>query len=102
MVMNISISPRDATLDKVAALACLLGKHNAKERVLVVWIFDDFRAAKRFRPDGEGVSENTKHALRASYNLDRDKELQELTWTPDPKNPVNSMKVDLGIPPPSL
>ena len=100
--MNVGISPRDATLEKVAALACLLGKQNAPERVLVVWIFDDFRAAKRFRPQGEGVSESTKHALRASYNFDRDKESQELTWTPDPKNPVNSTKLNLGVPPPSL
>lgn len=100
--MNVGISPRDATLEKVAALACLLGKQNAQERVLVVWIFDDCRAAKRFRPHGEGVSEGTKHALRASYNFDRDKESQEFTWTPDPKNPVNSTKLNLGVPPPSL
>ncbi len=101
MMMNIGISPRDASLDKVAALACLLGERNAQERVLVVWIFDDFGAAKRFRPSGEGVSEGTRHALRAAYNLDRDKESQDLTWTPDPKNPLNSRKIDLSFPPPS-
>lgn len=98
--MNISIASTDATLEKSIVLGCSLGRANAPEHMLVVWILDDYQAAKRFRSDGEGVSEATKRSLRASYSFDRDSNMQELTWTPDPQNPLSSIKVTLGAPPP--
>jgi len=97
----ISVSPIDITQDKLLILSCSLGRTYAKKQILVVWILDDYKAAKRYNPQGEGNDFATITALRASYGFSREENDQSLTWWPDRRNHYGStVEVKLGPPPP--
>ena len=99
-VLTISIAPRDTDRERVTELACKLGRDYAKDRVFVLWILDDFHAAKQFGSTGQYATEAARRAVRASYSFDREKNSQDLTWVPDQNKPFDTIKIMLGPPPP--
>src|SRR5579862_9101400 len=54
LVLFGSVSPAQSDREDLVALACNLGRVHSAENQLFVWILNDFQAAKRFNPSGEG------------------------------------------------
>lgn len=100
VILQISLAPRDITQDKLLTLNCSLGRTYAKNQALVVWMFDDYRAAKRYNPQGEGNDNKTALAFRAIYGFIREDNDQSLTWWPIRGNDESTVKIKLGSPPP--
>lgn len=100
LVLYISVDPRDITQDKLVNLGCSLGRTYANNQVLIVWILDNYKAAKRFNVQGEGNDSATRLACRASYSFDREENDQSLTWSSDRGNYATTVNVKLGPPPP--
>jgi hypothetical protein len=96
----ISVDPRDDTQDRLLTLGCHLGEIHAKAQILIVWILNDYSAAKHFNPQGEGNDSATSAAFSGSYYFDRNKNTQTLTWLSEPGNHASTVKIDLGPPPP--
>jgi hypothetical protein len=101
LVLNVSVAPPDVAEDKLLSLACKLGKDYASQQVLVVWILDNYAAAKRFNPQGEGNDTATSLAFRGSYYFSREKNDQSLGWLPDPHEHSSKIEIKLGPPPPN-
>lgn len=100
VVIRVSIASVDVTQDKLIGLVCKLARDHVNERLLGVWILDDYRAAKRYNPQGEGNDEATDRSMRASYTFARSDNSQSLTWWPDPRYRSKAITVKLGAPPP--
>jgi len=96
----ISVAPRDIAQDKLLSLGCSLGRTYAHNQALVVLIFDNYRAARRYNPQGEGNDEKMELAYRASYGFDRDDKRQSLDWRPVRDNHESRVEINLGSPPP--
>jgi hypothetical protein len=95
----VSVDPTDISRDKLLTVVCGLGRTYARSQTLVVWVLDDYRAATRFNPQGEGNDSATTIAFRASYYFSREKNEQSFGWLPDVHNHSNKVEVDLGPPP---
>jgi len=102
LFLYISLSPSDFSPDKLIALACKLGEDHAAEESLFVWIFDSYRAAKRFDLVRGGPDRATNFAYRGGYSFSRRQGAaygQSLDWRPDPNDLHRSERIDLGSPP---
>jgi hypothetical protein len=100
LILHISVAPRDVTQDRLLTLGCSLGRNYANNQALVVLIFDNHRAARRYNPQGEGNDEKMELAYRASYGFDRDDKRQSLDWRPTRDNHESNVEIKLGPPPP--
>lgn len=96
ITVSVSIARASVTQDKLVSLACELGRVYAKNQTVVAWIFDSYRAAKRYNPQGEGNDGVTNRALRATYVFSRADSVHELRWLPDPSDESQSIKFELG------
>lgn len=92
--MNVSVTPSDITQDRLISLVCKITAAHRKADVLIIWILDSRKAAKRFRFTGQGIS-GSGFKVRGSYSYNRKASAQQLTWTPDPENPSSSIKIVL-------
>jgi hypothetical protein len=72
-VLFISVAPGDITQGKLLTLSCSLARTYAMKQTLVVWMLDNYGAAKRFNPQGEGNNSAIVSALRASYSFSRER-----------------------------
>jgi hypothetical protein len=99
MVLNVSIAHKEVTQAKLLSLSCNLGRHYSSLKALVVWILDDYRAAKRFSRQGEGNDAATVLAFRGSYYFSRETNEQSLGWFPDPQDHTHKIEIKLGLPP---
>jgi len=100
VILFVSITPRDITQDKLLTLSCSLGKTYARNQSFVLWLFDSYKAAKRFNPQGEGNDSATELAFRSFYSFSREENEQSFSWLPDPGNYASTVKIKLGPPPP--
>lgn len=95
-ILYISVASREITEEKLLTLSCSLGKTYARKQILVVWIFDNLRAAKHYNPQGEGNDAAMISALRASYGFGRKENDHSLTWWPDRRNRDKTVDVKLA------
>lgn len=100
LILFVSVDPRDIAQDKLLSLTCSLGITYAKNQTLVVWILDNYHAAKYYNPQGEGNDRATNLAFRASYGFSRGDNSQSLRWLPDPHDDASAVDIELGPPPP--
>ncbi len=96
VVLNVSVAPSDVSQMKLISLACKLAMTYASEKALVIWILDDYRAARRFNPQGEGNDAATTYAFRGSYSFNRENNDNSLIWLPDPNDHSSRIEVKLG------
>jgi hypothetical protein len=100
LVLFVSTDPVNLQPDKVLALVCALARLHAAEEFLSVYVLDDYRAAKKYNPNGEGNDRRTDLAFRGQYGFTRypaNGLWQEFDWRADPDGPF--VHVDLGAPP---
>ena len=100
-ILFVSVSPHERTLDKLLTLGCSLGRAYAHDQIFTVFIFDDFRTAKRYNPQGEGNDSKMARSFLASYGFSREDDYQTFTWFREPGNNSSVVEIDLGSPPPS-
>jgi hypothetical protein len=100
VTLFISVAPRDISQDTLLTLGCSLGKTYSRNQTLFIWILDDFGAAKRFNPQGEGNDSATNLAFRASYSFSRERNEQSLSWLPNRGSYGGAVEISLGSPPP--
>jgi hypothetical protein len=96
--MYLSIAPEDASRDALFALACELGRKNAKEHLFHAVFFDNFDSARGYRLHQEGEPKISRLSLRAGYSFDRGKGFHTFSWWPKRGNP-DRIDVELGSPP---
>lgn len=97
----ITVSAKDGTRDRLIALSCELAKEYATKDSVYVWIFNNKRAAKVFRPLRNGNDYATDRAYLGMYGFSRVPESffdSSLTWEPDPGS-LREVYIDLGPPP---
>ena len=99
-ILFISVSPHEQTLDELLTLGCSLGRDYAHNQIFTVFIFDDFRTAKRYNPQGEGNDSKMARSFLASYGFSREDDYQTLTWFREPGNNSSLVEINLGPTPP--
>jgi hypothetical protein len=98
--MAISINPKDVTMRNLLTLACQLREDYPTEREVSANIFNDERAAKKptvpTKAGIEGVKDENPDAYLATYYLDRQKGIENITLVIDPNNPCgHDIQIDL-------
>jgi hypothetical protein len=98
----ISIAPAQTDRDSLVALSCQLGRDHIAQDALFVWILDNYRAAKRYNPQGEGNDRSTASSFVGLYGLSRQLGRtygQTLEWRPNRAERGRLVHIDLGPPP---
>ena len=100
--LHVSVSPKDATREKLMTLGCNMGLSHARDQVFLVWIFDNHRAAKFFEfSQGSANGREVLRHVRATYFFSREDNTQTFTLE-NYSGPgrYGTIKTDLGLPPP--
>jgi hypothetical protein len=95
VLINISIKPTEVERSLLLLLARHLNKRYCREPRIVVGIFDNPDAARRF----DGSSRSDLDALRGEYVLDRQRGIEYVSFTPVPDyygHPTERIRIELG------
>ena len=97
----VSVSRKDISREAILALSCHIGQLHSSEPVLVVWIFDNRKAARAYNPQGEGNSRQIVSSLLGSYGFNKDAthRFHSLEWYKVPGDPRSIEHIDFGMPP---
>jgi hypothetical protein len=102
LTLFISIAPAQTDRDSLLALSCQLGRDHVAQDALFVWILDNYRAAKRYNPQGEGNDRSTASSFVGLYGFSRQPGGtygQTLEWQPNRADRGSLVHIDLGPPP---